>query len=79
LIGRVKLNDAFKILDSFKEDEIQVSDFIFVFVQIQTKNLNLLNLKPKLISLLGKQVYDANKGKLWLLKFCKDTAKISMR
>lgn len=57
MIGRDKLNEAFKILDSFKEDEIQ----------------------PKLIALMGKPLYDANSGKLWLLKFCKDTAKISMR
>ena len=28
---------------------------------------------------MGRQLYEANSAKLWLLKFCKDTAKISMR
>jgi hypothetical protein len=56
-MGREKLDQAFKILDSFKEDEVET----------------------KLTAILGKQICKEFSGKLWLLKFCKDTAKISIR
>jgi hypothetical protein len=32
MIGREKLDEAFKILDSFKEDEIKVNKFQLFFI-----------------------------------------------